>query len=73
MKKIRNQAVLKYNGKTKLSNIVEADMMEITDFCECINDCIKVTYIPDEKKTYTYSLTPECDDPASEKKRKSSI
>ena len=60
MKKIRNQATLKYDGKTRLSNVVESEMIEITDFCECINDCIKVRYITDDKRNYTYSLKSDC-------------
>ena len=65
MRKIRNQAFLKYEGKTIKSNVVEA---EINDSRICQNEHIAVKIMPHNETSYAYYLTTECGDTIFDKK-----
>ena len=60
MKIITNQAVLKYAGKSILSNIVTAEIRGDNSGCSFVCGEVKVAIRKEDEKRYTYSVTSEC-------------
>ena len=59
MKTIINQAILKYEEKTILSNIVKVNVTEISDGCPCIFSTVRAVAAVEDTTEYTYTLSSE--------------